>query len=913
MTQQFSSPEMGPQTGSPTRKAETYRDLLQATLFGSDQSANASQVAVSSGSGSVTRAQLAERVATQTQLFCTQQAGPETLIGLKLSPSIESVIAILSVLNAGAGYLPLDPQHSELRNNQILKTVKPDLLITREGGFDLREGIDLTDSSYGANSLAYVISTSGSTGSPKAPVLEQSGLVNHTLAMIEFLDLGPSDVVLQTAPPSFDIAVWQYTTPIIAGSRLHIANHDQRFSPRDLWQVLVDEQVTTVQVVPSMLRLMIDCAPARTELALRNVISTGEALPPDLANRWLELYGDLPLINIYGPAECSDDVTVHVVDRPTDPLRPVPIGTAFAGAILSVVDQNGNPVEPGTAGELIVSGPPVGRGYRNAPELTAVAFTQELVGGRLVRSYKTGDLVICDDKGVLSFVGRKDHQVKVRGNRVELGEIESVLGLRRDIAAAVVEKLDDGTDRLAAHIELSPTTSAEFADRQLWQDHVAERLPGYMVPTAFVTYEKLPLNQNGKLDRKALRRPDLADLPGGAQEFRAATTEVEIIMASVWAETLGLEEVGVDSDFFDLGGTSLLAVLCIESLRKMGFSLGVGDLADNRTVSQLARKLTQQTCSVEGDSDQPGAVRVVTLSRGSLGINSRPPLFLCPGEASPALGFVELSRNLEHGGPVHVLTADRSIERDPEHLSMQELAGRAIAAMRRVQPNGPYFLGGFCGGGDLAWEIASQLEVDGAGPLSVLLLQTEREAAYPAYEAGVSGLTRAVANFGQRVAFETETLKNLSSVQRRAHTRHLVFGKVGARLTVPIESAVHRLGLPAALKPKRSIRYAQSLWAKADQAAYEGWTPGIIKAPVTVFYASRQPPYAKPDPSLGWSDLGLDQLSAVEVDAFHMNFLHLPAVVHLAQAMRVAMESDLARYSSEGPPDSTSTQLISNS
>jgi len=508
----------------------------------------------------LTRGETQQRVDALADQLRRDGCGVETLVAIKFDPGVDAIIAIFAVLATGAAYLPLDPRHGDARTAQIIEATTPHAVLTAEGVTWL-ERAPVTPTN-GLDDLAYVISTSGSTGKPKAAMLEQRGLVVHTDAMIELFDLGPDDVVLQTAPPSFDICVWQCTTPVIGGSRTHVASAEERLNPRALWRVIQQEKVTVAQLVPSMIRVLLDCAVPADTLSLQHVISTGEALDPELANRWFSVYPHLPLINMYGPAECSDDVAVHILTGPVDPNSPVPIGAGFAGARLRLIDESGLEAPPGATAELQVCGDVVGRGYRNDPDRTAEVFGTCEIDGETLRSYNTGDLVFVDDEGLLRYVGRKDFQVKVRGNRVELGEIESVIASHDAVRTCVVTKFADGTDRLVAHVE----TAGAQIDRVELRSLVADALPSYMCPSAFVVHETMPLNANGKIDRKQLPQPVAADLVASGAGGRTANTPTEKALAASWAQLLGLESVPVDADFFDLGGTSLLAVMCIDDL-----------------------------------------------------------------------------------------------------------------------------------------------------------------------------------------------------------------------------------------------------------------------------------------------------------------------------------------------------------
>lgn len=860
--------------------------LTQALSVGDPHAALLSE----SNGRTLTRNDVRERVDELAAELTRAGCGVEKLVAIKLDPGVDAIIAIFAVLATGAAYLPLDPRHGDVRTGQILDATTPDALLTSEG----INWVGTTSAQMASNGLAdlgYVISTSGSTGKPKAAMLEQRGLVVHTDAMIELFDLDSDDVVLQTAPPSFDICVWQCTTPVIAGTRTHVASAEERLDPRALWRVIQDEKVTVTQLVPSMIRVLLDCAPSVDSLSLRHVISTGEALDPELANRWFTVYPDLPLINMYGPAECSDDVAVHILDGPVDPSTPVPIGKGFAGAHLRLIDEAGNQARPGETAELQVCGDVVGRGYRNDPERTAAVFGTVEIDGQMVRSYNTGDLAFFDGDGLLRYVGRKDFQVKVRGNRVELGEIESVIAGHPAIRACVVTKFDDNTDRLVAHVETGGTP----IDRAELRSLVADTLPSYMCPSAFVTHETLPLNPNGKVDRKSLPAPTADDLVASNLNGLAATSQTEKALAASWGELLDLDQVPVDADFFDLGGTSLLAVMCIDDLENNhGIGLTPNALIMGGTIQNIALTIDAGPANNLAD---PHSTGLTTLQRHS-DTSGLPPLFLYPGEAVSALGMVELGRGIDSTRSVHVFEPARPLDGEPGP-GMSELARRCIEAISKVQPDGTIHLGGFCMGGDVCWEIANQLEAAGRPVASVLLLQTERDGTYPSYPDSVQPVQRMRANLGQRVRFERATIDALGPAQRRSHVRHLIIGKIISKFTLPIEQRLDRSGWRARFGLRRSLRLKQHQWALIDRAAYDGWQPSAIATPVAVLRASDQPPLANPDPSLGWHGIGRGPIETHEVEGFHWSFLHHPSVVELAQVV-----SDVMRRLDPAPKES---------
>ncbi|MFE7524145.1 amino acid adenylation domain-containing protein [Kitasatospora sp. NPDC057542] len=538
--------------------------------------------------------------------------GPDTLVGLRAERSARTVVAVLAVLKAGGAYLPLDPAYPAERLGFLIADAGVRLLLTEDGpdaqaaqgrpaevSLDgiLDEvpaapwaGLPDTDPEPTADpdNLAYVIYTSGSTGRPKGVQVPRGGMGNHLMAKIEDLDLTPWDSVVHNAPLAFDISVWQMLAPLAAGGRIHVEDRDTAADPLELFPRAAAERVTVLEVVPALLRAALDAwdtgALALELPFLRWMVVTGEALPPDLARRWFARFPGIPLVNAYGPTECSDDVT-HARIGSGDPIGSlrVTIGHPVRNTRLHVLDRRLEPVPVGAPGELYVAGAGVTRGYGGRPGLTAEKFLPDPFGPAGSRLYRTGDVAAWNADGSLEFLGRVDHQVKIGGVRMELGEIEALLTERPDVSAAVAAVREDvpGVRRLVAY--LVPAAGAEPQPAGL-RAELGTFLPAAMVPSAVVLLDALPLTPNGKADRKALPAPE-ADATGGGT---APRTPAEAAVAELWARVLGVAEPGVEDDFFDSGGDSLRAVALVGALRGAGHRVSVRDVFTHRTIAALA-------------------------------------------------------------------------------------------------------------------------------------------------------------------------------------------------------------------------------------------------------------------------------------------------------------------------------------
>ncbi|MEU1090876.1 amino acid adenylation domain-containing protein, partial [Streptomyces sp. NPDC005892] len=564
----------------------------------------------------VTYAHLAARTAAVTHDLRAVGTRRGDVVALLAVPGAGFVASVLAVMAAGAAYVPLDPAAPAARTRSLLERcgaktlVAPRRLRTEALDITADSGVRVVVESgagrtweppvpTGPDDLAYLIFTSGSTGVPKGAMVHHRGMNNHLLAKIEDCGLTAADTVVQNAPLTFDISVWQMLAPLAVGGTVRVVDRDTALDPWKLFAVTADERIPVLEVVPSLLRAALDgWASARSALPalpdLRFLMVTGEALPAEVCTRWLRAYPTIPLINAFGPTECSDDVTHAVLDA--DSLSglgdgaAVPIGRPVRNTRLYVLDDRLRPVPAGTPGELYVAGTGVGRGYLADQARTASVFVADPFSGSPgTRMYRTGDYVRHDAEGSLVFLERRDHQVKIRGHRIELGEIESVLATHPRVGQAVVMVREDapGRQRLVGYV----TRAAATEPPEFWElkGHAAARLPEYMVPTAFVTLDMLPLTPNGKLDRKALPAP-----ASQAGEGRAPRTGREEILSVHFADVLGVPRVTVDDDFFELGGHSLLATRLVGRLRAaLGVEVSVRDVFEAPTVAGLAARLGQ--------------------------------------------------------------------------------------------------------------------------------------------------------------------------------------------------------------------------------------------------------------------------------------------------------------------------------
>jgi len=538
-------------------------------------------------------------------------AGPEVRIGVAMERSLEMVVALLGILKAGGAYVPLDPTYPRDRLSFMIGDARVPVLLTQRhllaGLPESRAKLLALDTDWSvvaeesaepleavgrSENLAYVIYTSGSTGQPKGAMNTHRGIVNRLLWMQEQYGIGADDVVIQKTPFSFDVSVWEFFWPLLAGARLVMARPEGHKDPSYLVRTIVDQGVTTIHFVPAMLQAFLEEPGVKSCTSLRRVICSGEALPAELCSLFFERLG-CELHNLYGPTEAAVDVT-NFHCRPDERRPSIPIGRPVANTRVYVLGPDVEPVPVGVAGELHLGGVQVGRGYLGRPDLTAERFIPdpftEEAGARL---YGTGDLARLLPDGNVEYLGRLDNQVKIRGFRIELGEIEAAIRSQPTVREAVVLAREDrpGDRRLVAYIV---TTGAVPAVEQDLRVRLRAELPEYMVPSVIVPLDALPLSPNGKVDRKSLPAPDEGARPTGL-EYVAPRTGLEKTVSDVWASVLGKATVGVEDNFFDLGGNSILLLQVVAHARKAGIEVTPLDMFRFPTVRALAAHLTGGT------------------------------------------------------------------------------------------------------------------------------------------------------------------------------------------------------------------------------------------------------------------------------------------------------------------------------
>jgi amino acid adenylation domain-containing protein len=870
---------------------------------------------------------------------------PEVLVGLCLERSVEMIVGCLSILKAGGAYVPLDPTYPQERLNFMLEDAQIPILLTHSALAPLFENFEkscldkteithlpyqksresdspllvgegqgerLTEqylsvvcldkeadaitqqskenpiSSVTPKNLAYVIYTSGSTGKPKGVLVQHQGLCNLSEAQIQTFNLSPWNRILQFASVSFDASIFEIVMALSTGATLYLAKKESLLAGTALIQLLRDKAITHVTLPPSLLAVL----PPQELPALRTIISAGEACSTDIVKRWAS---GRRFFNAYGPTEATVWSTVAELSDGSEKLS---IGRPIANTQVYILDSYLQPVPIGIPGELYIGGDGLARGYLNQPELTTQKFIPNPFSLKPeTRLYKTGDLARYRPDGNIEFLGRIDEQVKIRGFRIELGEIETVLNQHPDVKEAVVIAKQDvsGNKRLVAYLvpnqEQLPTIGAQgFAS--LLRCFLKEKLPEYMIPSAFVMLEVLPLLPNGKVDRRSLKVLDV-DKTELRETYIAPRTPTEEAIAKIWAEVLKCDRIGIRDNFFELGGDSLLAVRLMAQIHEQfERELPLSTLFLNPTVEGLANTLGQESDTL------PWSPLVPLQPAGS-----KPPFFCIHPIFGTVFPYYELAYCLGFDQPFYGLQPLGLDGEQPPLTRIEDIAAYYIKALRKVQPSGPYFLGGWSFGGLVAFEMAQQLMRGGhqVALLALLDALAPIPGNIPSFREGFKFLlttaTRSTWSFLLDYLYLiTASNKHKSNTflarfpnfnklfQGLGSSESLssLWGKVALANLIPQES---RERILSELNIRPMLRVYQ-----ANTQANLNYIPQFYPNPITLLRTSGESSIAHKDPTLGWSQLARGKVEVHRVPGNHLTMLKKPHVQVLAEQLRLCIE-----------------------
>jgi amino acid adenylation domain-containing protein len=829
--------------------------------------------------GPVTFGQLEERSRRVAAALQERGVGPEVPVGLFAHRNPAMLAGLLGILRAGGAYLPLDPSFPDQRLSYMLSDAlgdEPPVVvcdealqgrlaelapeaevvvleeILKEDGGPVPE---LTPPELSPQNLAYVLYTSGSTGRPKGVQISHAGASNFLHAISLDLELTADDTVLAVTTLAFDISVLEIFLSLAVGAKLVLADHETAWGGRQLQQALVMSRATVLQATPATWSLLTGSGWPGSETV--RMWCGGEALPPDLAATLLRRSGGL--WNLYGPTEGTVWATVQKVDSAEPPIS---IGKPVAGNRIYLLGPDGQAVPDGEMGEVFLAGPGLSRGYRNRPALTAEKFLPDDSGDGLAgaRIYRVGDLARRGDGGELYFAGRVDHQVKVRGFRIELGEIEAVLRALDAIDQAVVKvwQPQSGQPMLVAYLTLDGDEQPEVVTLR---ERLRDRLPPYMIPGMFLFLDEMPLTPNLKIDRNAL--PEPADAGRARAEWVEPRTDTEREIAEIFSRVLDVEDVGALDDFFDLGGHSFFAIHVMTHLRqRKGIDLPLAVLFQAPTVEALAELVDERTAD-------PASLHLALLA-GRADAEAR-PFFCVHGIGGNVFDFMELARHLGDGRPFYGIQGWAELD-DVDYLgSAHSMARRYLDVVRRVQPEGPYTLGGLSVGALVALEMCRLLVDQDESVARLVVLDTDAQPPeHPIAMDKVSFEGGMAQQMG--IPISPEKLFSLPPEERLGYV---------------VETGVEHGMLPPGFTAADAMRYLKvfQLTLRASQS----FQAQPLDIPITVVRADDSPR----DPenlTCGWDEVTSLPVQVLELPGDQNSILRDPHVVMVAEQLSKVLD-----------------------
>ncbi|MDQ3802878.1 MAG: amino acid adenylation domain-containing protein, partial [Acidobacteriota bacterium] len=862
---------------------EYPREASVHRLFERQAAATPDAVALVCGYERLTYGELNARANRLAHHLRAHGIGPEVVVGMCMKRSLEMVVGLLGVLKAGGVYAPLDAGYPPERLAFMIDDLKAPVLLTQEhlagrlpargrrvisldadwdeiAGESRENPPDLTT----ADNLAYVMYTSGTTGRPKGVCVTHRGVV-RLVRGADYVTLGADETILQAAPISFDASTFEIWGALLNGGRVILLPPGAP-SLGELAGALERHQVTTLWLTAGLFHLMVD-EHLESLRHVRQLLAGGDVLSVPHVRAALAGLPATRLINGYGPTESTTFACCHPMSGRLDADGPVPIGRPISNTTVWLLDADMQPVPIGVAGELYIGGDGLARGYLGRPALTAEKFVPHpFADGQ--RLYRTGDLARYLPDGRVEFLGRFDQQVKIRGFRVELGEIEAALSEHAAVRECVVVAREGGPGekRLVAYVVAEGEGSRAVEElRGLLQ----QRLPDYMMPSAFVLLDSLPLTPNGKVNRAALPAPD-ASRPQPTDSYIGPRDNLEMKLCQMWEEALGARPVGVKDDFFDLGGNSLLAVRLMAQLRKQfDRDIPISVLFQGATVEHLAGALRRQP------SNQPPSSLVGIQTSGG-----RAPLFFVHPIGGTVFCYLELAKLLGEDQPLYGLQAPGAFgEREP--LSrIEDLAAHYVSTIRDVQPHGPYRLGGWSMGGVVAFEMARQLLERGEEVAFLALIDSavpKRPAPSKDSAEGearlLSGFLRDLgAQFGKELPDISERLRRLPALEQLAYL-------------------VEQAGAHDLLPPQTGAAQLESLLKvfKNNWRALSSYVPGKYAGRLLLFRAAAALGDARVDPVMGWGHLA-EEVATYPVPGNHYTLMTSPHVQALAALVKAQLE-----------------------
>jgi amino acid adenylation domain-containing protein len=829
------------------------------------------RVAVRHGSKSITYGELnalANRIAHRLRALGVT---PDVPVGVCVERTPEAIAAFLGVWKSGGAYLPLDPAFPADRLELAIRDSRTPVVV---GHAELLKSLPVGDAKTlridgddtlqsesaenpapvsGSTNAAYLLYTSGSTGRPNGVVVEHRALANFLHSMAKAPGLSADDVVLAVTTFSFDIHHLEIWLPLMQGASVALASRDEATDGRLLAELLERSQATLMQATPATWRMLF--ATGWTGSRGLKVLCGGEPMPHDLAEQLLANVGEV--WNMYGPTETTVWSTIHRIER----AGSISIGKPVANTSIYILDANRKPVPAGCSGEIVIGGEGLARGYLDRPELTAARFVSDPF--RSGRMYKTGDLGRWLPDGTLECLGRIDNQVKVRGFRIEIGEIEAALAKHPTVRQAVVQPFrdDDGQTFLAAFV-----ISEGTAETPTLTTHLQQSLPDYMVPARFTFVDSLPLTPNGKVDRKALAAPTQVV---AATEYAAPESDAEKALQEIFEEVLKVRPVSVLSEFSDLGGHSLSAAVLVAKIEsRLGHRVPLESLFLTPTVRGLAQRIERQL--------ENGRDVIVPLNEQG----TQPPLFLIAGAGGHVFTFHKFARKLGNDFPSYGMKAVGVDGSEPPLDRVDAIAARYLAEIVAKRPKGPYILSGYSVGGAIAFELACQMKERGYDVPTLILFDTFAPG-YPKQWPLPVRLAVHFKNFlmtpgREKIDYLRQRFNNLRHrIRRKTRQNHI---------DAPEIPGVSGLSQEVLAK----------VWASLDRASHDYWPKRKFDGRIVMVAVNDEEAWAATkldDPAKGWNRWSTRSVEVHKVDGGHMDVFRDGNLDHLAALLRKAIAS----------------------
>ena len=862
-------------------QAEYPRNKCVHELFEQQAAQTPEGIALTFGAQKISYKDLNRRANQLANYLREMGVGPEVLVGVCLERSVDMVTALFGVLKAGGAYVPLDPTHPKERLGFILDETEAQVVLTHDhlaDEFDgrqiktvcldrdyfsiLEQREDNPVSGVDSANLAYVIYTSGSTGAPKGVQISHGSVANFLASMSKTPGLALPDSLISVTTMLFDIFGLELYLPLVNGAQVELLSREVIADGESLRRHIESSTATVMQATPATWRMLLAAGWEGSDRL--KVLCGGEALPRDLADELAQRC--FQLWNMYGPTETT---IWSSADRVEGGERVITAGKPIANTQIYVLDEHLQPVPAKVRGEVYIGGDGLARGYLKASDLTAQRFIPDPFSSEGARLYRTGDVGRFLKDGRLEIIGRADNQIKVRGYRIEPAEIESVLvgyeGVREAVVVTSADK--SGENRLVAYLIADDDTNL---GTKALRAYLREKLPEYMMPSVYMKLDQLPLSANGKLDRKSLPAPKQLRSEFEA-DWVAPRTPTEETVARIWADLLALEQVSVNDNFFDLGGHSLLATLAMSQIQEaFQAEIEVRELFEFPTVAGLSEAIDKALTAREEHQEIAAAGgRLSLVSIQPEGIN--PPFFCVHPVGGSVFCYAQLSKHLGLEQPFYGLQA-RGLEGELEPIEdIETMAAHYILELRGLQPEGPYYLGGWSMGGVVAFEMAQQLLA--AGQETAFLALMDARVSGSTGEGIDASDSELLVFFALDLGFPFEDVGSLRSL--------LVD-------VAPDEQLDHVLQLAQAnnlIAQDAELSTFHRLFKvfRADQRALEAYSPRPYSGDLSIFRAADHQFDTSPDPNLGWKGLALGDINITTVPGNHFTMFREPHVKVLAQ------------------------------